>query len=1030
MSAVIAFALLGLGAGAVYAALSLGLVVTYKGTGVINFAAGAMAAWGTYTFDELHRNGRLVLPIPVNGHGNVCERACAAPGAAALTIVSVAAMLGLAYLLVIRPCVRRRASTARFLAPAAAAAAVVWTILVWGDLRGGGDLLLPLPPFAYDVGHASVAVALIAALLCAGLLGLLVHLLVFRPLHAAPPLAKVVASVGLMVTLQALIVLRFGSVTRSVDSILPSSEISLGSGIAITSDRLLLGALAVALAVGAWSFYRFTRTGLAVQAAAEDERAVALARYSPSALGAIAWVGSTVAVTLLCILAAPLTGLSPVVLTLMVVPALACALVGRLRLAGATAAAGLGLGILQSEVTYLTSQTWWPQWAVTGLSDAVPFVVLIVVLSLVGRSLPTRDAMRPEPLPRVIIPRNRPAVVGALALAGVLAIVLTSGSYRYGVITSMIVAIAALSIVVVTGLVGQISLAQAAIAGCAGFVLSKLAHNAGIPFPWSPVIAVAAATALGVVVGIPALRVRGAQLAVVTLATALALQRFVFENSSFVDLNGNPVPDARIVGVDLSVSSGSDIARVQFGLLVLAVLVAVTVVVGNLIRSTTGWRLLAVRDNERAAASAGINVAGAKVYAFALASALAGIAGCLLGYSRQQISADSFSVFASLSWFVFAYLGGITSVSGALVAGTFAPLGIGFVLLDRWLHAGDSYTLISGVALILTTLFNPHGVVGAMHAIMSRIRASGRSSDVTTPSSTPGARASRPRLAVGARARAVPSSRSSGALLDAGPITVAYGGVVAVSDVSLHVHPGEIVGLIGPNGAGKTSLIDALTGFTAAHGRVRFDDQELDDLPAHERARRGLRRTWQNVEPFAELTVRQNLQVATVPRSARSMLSDLVRPSAGARVDAVDWALDLLELEYLADSRPDDLSLGHQKLLGVARAVAAKPKLVLLDEPAAGLDSSESILLGRRLAHLAGAGIAVLLIDHDMALVLGACDYVYVMDAGVLIAEGTPAQVRADRRVIEAYLGWPSTPQSAMNGPPTADVEVGAGEDL
>jgi len=245
----------------------------------------------------------------------------------------------------------------------------------------------------------------------------------------------------------------------------------------------------------------------------------------------------------------------------------------------------------------------------------------------------------------------------------------------------------------------------------------------------------------------------------------------------------------------------------------------------------------------------------------------------------------------------------------------------------------------------------------------------------------------------------------SEAALETRRLTIRYGGVVANDDVSLRVRPRAITGLIGPNGAGKTSLVDAVTGFTPSAGDVLLDGTPLNGMPAHERARRGLARTWQSVELFDDLTVRENLQVAALRLSARSMLGDLVWP--GRRRVAADPgdALALLGLGEVADHRPASLSLGQQKLVGVARALAAGPHCLLLDEPAAGLDTSESAELGTRLHAIAERGTAVLLVDHDMGLVLDVCAYVYVLEFGRVIAEGTPAQVRSDAHVIAAYLG-------------------------
>jgi branched-chain amino acid transport system ATP-binding protein len=236
-------------------------------------------------------------------------------------------------------------------------------------------------------------------------------------------------------------------------------------------------------------------------------------------------------------------------------------------------------------------------------------------------------------------------------------------------------------------------------------------------------------------------------------------------------------------------------------------------------------------------------------------------------------------------------------------------------------------------------------------------------------------------------------------------LTVTYGGVVAVSEFDLEVPASAIVGLIGPNGAGKTSLIDAVAGFTACSGNVTLNARSIDGLPPHERSQAGLVRTFQSVELFDDLDVRANLEVATHRPQALAFWRDIVWPGAGARREVVNNALDLLGIETLADSMPRELSQGQRQLVGIARAIATSAKVLLLDEPAAGLDTVESAQLGGRLRGLLESGIAILLVDHDMGLVLSVCDLVYVINGGRRIAAGAPAAVRADPSVIEAYLG-------------------------
>ena len=243
-------------------------------------------------------------------------------------------------------------------------------------------------------------------------------------------------------------------------------------------------------------------------------------------------------------------------------------------------------------------------------------------------------------------------------------------------------------------------------------------------------------------------------------------------------------------------------------------------------------------------------------------------------------------------------------------------------------------------------------------------------------------------------------------LLVAAGLRVTYGGVVAVDGVDLAVPAGNVVGLIGPNGAGKTSMIDALTGYHApSAGRVTFDGRDITALRAHLRARLGLVRTFQSVELFDDLTVEENLLVASQRMGVLKALRDLLLPIGQHPREDVDWALDLCGLADVADRYPSELSFGRRKLVGVARALAQRPRLVLMDEPAAGLDTDESQELGRHLRALPEAGVTVLLVDHDMGLVLSVCDEVVVLDFGRVIARGTSEQIRGDEAVVAAYLG-------------------------
>jgi sulfate-transporting ATPase len=387
----------------------------------------------------------------------------------------------------------------------------------------------------------------------------------------------------------------------------------------------------------------------------------------------------------------------------------------------------------------------------------------------------------------------------------------------------------------------------------------------------------------------------------------------------------------------------------------------------------------------------------AKLFAFSLASAIAALGGIVLAFRLSSISYQSFTNFTSITYVGLALVGGVGQLLGAFVGGTMATAGLNQEILEStWEGVGRWIQLISGIAILLTVLAYKDGVAAEwvkMSRLIKKARKWGRPYTIELAQVAD--------LGAGSDRTRVPPRT-----LTLEGLTVRYEAVVAVHDVSYRLEPGTVTGLIGPNGAGKTSLIDAISGFTAAAGRVRLDDVDLSKAPPVRRARAGIARSFQSLELFEDSTVFENLSVAADPQDLRSYVFDLIWPINPPFPPEVVRAVMEFQLDQDLHRDVKDLSYGKRRLLAIARAVAMHPSVLLLDEPAAGLSSTESTELSRVVRRLADDwGMAILVVEHDMNFVMGVCDQVVVLDFGKLIASGSPEEVSSDPAVIAAYLG-------------------------
>ncbi|HEY1919473.1 MAG TPA: branched-chain amino acid ABC transporter permease/ATP-binding protein [Streptosporangiaceae bacterium] len=904
MTTVLQFAVLGLGIGAVYGLLAQGLVLIYRGSGVLNFAHGAMAMAGAFVFYELH------------------------------------------------------------------------------VLRGW-----------------AFAPALIVAAVSLGIIGALVQLLILRRLRNASALTRLIATVGVLAVLEGIATIRYGGQDDLVPSSIPQHPITIGH-IIVPEDRLWLLAIAIVITIALSAISRFTVWGMASSVTPHNPRAARALGWSPEVFATATWVVGSMLAAIAGALIVPITGLQVETLTLIVIAAMAAALGGGFSSFWLTLLAGVVIGIGQSEMAEYVTQP--------GVAESLPFLVIMVVLIVRGRGLPVRGELMAR-LPRLGTGAiNKPALFGSAALLVVLLLVVFPGGWATAIGFELAVGVVLLSVVVVTGYTGQLSFAQFAMAGLGAFVAGRLVASAHWPFEVALVIGVVVAVPIGVIFGLPALRTRGVNLAVVTLGLGLAVDDIVFNNPSYTGgVAGTPVGAVHFLGVNLDPLAYP--ARYAVFCLVWFVIAALAVT--NMRRGEIGRKLIAVRANERAAASLGISVTGAKLYGFAFGSAVAALGGILMGFQNYSIVYSSYDPISSINGISDTVIGGLGFATGPLIGSAFANGSILSLILNHFGSLDPWLGLIGGIAVLLVLLQHPEGMADTISR--SRVTrwlvkrtATQRKADSSVALAAFGGLAPADRASV-ARTTGEPAPAGAGSAgLTVRGLSIRFGGVVAVDNVSFEVPLGQIVGLIGPNGAGKTTAIDAITGFVHASGTVRLGGVELTRLSAFRRSAAGLCRSFQSLELFEDLTVLDNLRTATGRRSRWLDLSALVRVRRVPLSDATLSAIRDFHLEPHLDRVPTELSYGQRRLVAIARAVATSPTVLLLDEPAAGLDDSETAELTELILALARrTGIGILLVEHDMNVIMRICDRVIVLDRGAKIADSTPAGIRHDPRVVAAYLG-------------------------
>ena len=896
------FAILGLGAGAVYGLTALGVVLIYRGSGVLNFAQGAVGMIGVFYFYNARGSGTS-------------------------------------------------------------------TPVAWVEAVGLGVLI-----------------------------GVLVHLLVMRPLRSAPALSRTIATLGLLTVLLGYAQDHYGDRTAIVPKLLPLDGVEVLPDISIGKDRLIILGIGVFLTVALTLLYRYTRFGLATSAVAQSRRATAAQGISPDLVAAVNWgLGSGLAV-LGAILIVNIAQLQVVPLTLLVVPAFAAALVGGFRSFTLTFAGGLLIGFLESEVqwlqSYLTKELGHP-FTLEGWTQSIPFLVIIIVLVVRGRALPLRGEATERP-PEVGTGRIRPLVLlPVVAIVVVATAAVLSTDLVEAVTTTSILAIVVLSLVVVTGYAGQLSLAQFAFAGMGAWFAVQSVVELGFPFELAFVA--------GVVCAIPVGLARRAPVAATLAASTSLSRRWASRSIIQAQVLANSQRTGGLIGLEIG-------APHFFG------------VDFDTFAHPERYAILVVRLLRRGRVARREPAAGA---CRAPPRRGADERTCRRVARHRDLRGEAVRV---------------RTRGGYRGRGRRPP------------RLPPPERRVLPDVLDLRVDLRRRVRRDRRHRLRLRVRARREPRAVRDRQPVDRRRrqrrrrAHRPRCRAHTRAAAHPQRSREPApaqppdplararidqreerrhavlplpeverpvvpamTLDVEDVSVRFGGVAALKGVSLSLRPGEVTGLIGPNGAGKTTMIDAITGFvTAASGTITLNGQVISRWSPRRRAAAGLGRSFQSLELFESMTVRDNLRTAADRRDARAYLTDLVRPGHAPLPAGAIAAVREFGLEADLDRRPEELPYGTRRLVAIARAVATSPSVLLLDEPAAGLDETETAELGRLVRRLAKEwGIAVLLVEHDVSLVFDVCDRVTVLDFGTRIAEGTPDVVRSTPEVIDAYLGAP-----------------------
>ncbi len=869
--------------------------------------------------------------------------------------------------------------------------------------------------------------SLVISLLVGIIFAAAIELIVVRRLFRAPRVILLVATIGVAQLAQA-IVRAYPDLNPGRDSRYPVAVDSVWNdvrGVRITGPELTTLVVVPLLALALGWFLTRTTFGRTVTASADNPDLARLSGISPKRVSTFVWVIggllSSVSIMLLSGMAATPTGLEdlgPSTLNRALAAAVIAGMVSFPRAMGA----GIVLGITEALIRFNFQDQ-------AGLIDFVLFLAVVVAVFFQSRSQGSDAssfsfAPRVRPVPQRVRQiwwvRNLGLLVGAVALAVAIAVplLITEASRQLTYTSIVVFAIAATSLVVVTGWSGQLSLGQMAFAGVGalfaaalhrgleldiGFGSTRLISVQFVGIPWVVAIVSGAlfSAAVAALIGVGALRVRGLLLAVSTFSFAIAAQQYIYRRPIFSDDRTGSVPFDRgtLFGVDLTDSR-------TYYWFCLAVLVVIIAVVGRLRRTGVGRTTIAVRDNPDTASAYTVANARTKLTAFALAGAIAGLAGGLLAGSIQNVPLTGrlFQVGDSLQLVAMAVIGGLGSVVGPLL-GALWVIGLPAVFPDN-----DTMPLLtSSMGLLVLLLYFPGGLVqigySARDALVRWLEA--RLPDQPAVAST----ATAASITHGRERPALSAERAAAPALVTDDLRVRFGGITAVDGVNLEVNPGEVVGLIGTNGAGKSTLVNAIGGYVPSTGKVELHGVDIGGRNAAHRALAGLGRTFQAAGLFPELTVRETVMVALEARGRTGLVSSALALPVSlkrerVRASEADELIGFLGLGRYADAYIADLSTGTRRIVELAGLLALDARVLCLDEPTAGVAQRETEAFGPLLLEIRRElDAAMVVIEHDMPLIMSISDRVYCLELGKVIASGTPDEVRNDPQVVASYLG-------------------------